>query len=137
MTYDPKDALRSVRKALKQEDAEPQLPTVSAGGYRVKARPETVCFFLLEWLSGALEKMSDDFQDIPTSATALKTHERPDGGVYIGSFSGTREPSGDDVVVFGDVLMEREEAIRCVHAFRRFHAEQHAGRPVRGRVELN
>lgn len=139
--YDPKSAIRATRQAFKEalgkpspaENAMADVVDQKGNAYIVRQKPETLCFFLLEWLSGALKTMPEDMKGIASSAQALRAIRRPDGGIYLGLYSGGQV--GDDVVVYGDPLMEHDQVIRAVHAFRLFHArqaaniEQPTGRP--------
>ena len=144
MTYDPASAIKNVWAGLKQTEPKPIGGLTDASGevYSVKQRPETLAFFLLEWVSGA-SKMPPDIDALLSQvhrdqpmvagkspvASALRMHSRPDGGTYLGTY--TSGHYGDDVVVYGDPLMEQQQIVQTVHAFRRFHAEQEAGMPVR------
>jgi hypothetical protein len=132
--YNPKRALKLLKSAMQERKAE----RASTGGlvnmvgkeYAPRRKAEVVCFFLLEWLGGGLDEyLPDDMKRAMICAAnvpigeALRRHERPDGGVYIGSFELPDAP-GSMVVVFGDPLMERQEAIVMTHQFRKYHAQE-------------
>lgn len=131
MTYDPKSAAWALARHMKQrqqataENPSSLLPQlVDESGTAFKKAPDSVVFFLLEWLGGGL-KLPEDFATVGTSAKALKEHTRPDGGVYLGAFD-LKDAEGSTVIVFGDPLMDEPHAIQLTHAFRKHHAEQAA-----------
>jgi hypothetical protein len=117
--YDPKSALKLVRDALKAKPTKPKGLLDGFGAptaYEASERPRTFCF-LLSAFAGDTAVMPDDFDTVPKSAKGIKEHVRPDGAVFLGLFE---TPNGRDqgVVVFGDPLMDLQDAISASLAFR-------------------
>lgn len=115
MTYDPKSALKILKKNNAMPARKPVGPHVP-DPYQMKARPQPLCFPLAAFLDKA-QSLPDDIKALPTSSKALKGHRRPDGGIFIGLFELPDQPASG-IVVFGDPLMSRDNAIAVSIHFR-------------------
>lgn len=121
--YDPRSALNVIRGAIKEnERTRVRIPkggevlTAKGDAYKPVKRPETLCFWLKDFVAKATG-MPADFADVLRTSAGLKDHTRPDGGVFHGLFEYPHDASST-VVVFGDPLMEMPEAIRMSLLFR-------------------
>lgn len=119
--YDPTSALRVVRDALRAQskgtDPSGLLDEHGDPVYTVSARPETLCLLLKAFTDDA-GALPEDFKDVPHTAAGIRTHERPDGGVYIGAFDAPKDDLGV-VLVYGDPAMSIERAVNYSLAFRK------------------
>jgi hypothetical protein len=114
LTYDPKSAAQAFRQATRPSGSPVGAPVNQA--YSRADRPQTLCILLLGFVAGTAV-LPDDFDNVERTATALKAHVRPDGGVYLGAYQAPRDAAGV-VVVFGDPLMEQKEAMQSSIVFR-------------------
>jgi len=98
-----------------------------------------LCFPLQAWLDGA-QDLPKDIHGLPKTGSALKTHVRPDGAVFLGLFEipGSKNTG---VVVFGDKgtpqgtavavsQQYREEVLAELDAIRAGREAALAGTPV-------
>lgn len=118
--YDPKSALRLVKDAMRSKPTVEVKGLLKADGkpvYEAAKRADTLCVLLLGFVHGTAV-LPDDFDTVERSAKGLKAHVRPDGGVYLGAFQTPHDPAGV-VVVYGDPLMEMQDAIRASLVFRK------------------
>ncbi len=116
MTYDPKSALKILKKNNAMPARKPVGPNIP-DAYRMGSRPQPLCFPLMAWLDGA-KALPEDILAVPLSSKVLKEHVRPDGGMFLGLFELPDQPASG-IVVFGDPLMSRENAIAVSIHFRR------------------
>lgn len=119
--YNPLTALKIVRDALKTASA----PAESKGllnehgepVYTVTKKPDVLCV-LLRAFTDAEGELPPDFADVEKSAHGIKTHERPDGGAFLGAFDSKDDTLGV-VLVYGDPLMPVEKAAQYAQSFRK------------------
>lgn len=109
---------RNVLKVLRKNNALPRpVGKRVKDAYELKAKPEPLCFPLMAFVERS-RNLPEDFHGLAPSSQSLKAHVRPDGGVFLGLFELPNQ-EGSGIVVFGDPLMARDEAIGVSIAFRR------------------
>lgn len=119
--YTPLHAFKTLKQAAPQVTAGQKItgPMLVEDGQpltEIRHGPATLCL-LLRGFAEQGTVLPDDFDTVERSASGLKGHVRPDGGVYLGAFETKHDPAGV-VVVFGDPELDSRDALRAAAVFR-------------------